>query len=327
MPEYPIKNVFKVLFKTADRNIFLSIIENDDGVLLRPETLFAYNSNLLFPDINVDEIYPEIELFVETLESFYTDTRVFLSLPAPYSIKANLLDTSDELVLGVSKINHVGEMPWYLVTPLGTFNLEFLSLRGNAYVERCDTVLTDEMKKGLFLVPCEYEFSSNHSGGQILHVYDPNMPFPPLKPEEYIMGSRSERLAREYWRMQEIKDECYKKATSVYCSDDDDPYVELVDAKDGSITRIYGDPDEIIAEAQEAVKRGEAAGFRFYDPGEEDFYPDDEPDLFDEILGEECEDDDYDPDWDDTLLQEDDWQQVTHETQIDTIHYVIRPED
>lgn len=315
----------------SDRNIFLSIIENDDDSILRPDTLFAYNSKLLFPDINVDEVYPEIELFVETLESFYHGMRVFLSQQAPYSIKANLMDKSEELVLGVSKVSGVGEMPWYLITPLGTFYLEFLSSKSNAYIEHRETILTDEMKEGLFLVPCEYEFNSDSSGGQLLHVYDPHMPFPPLKPEAYVSGSLLEKQAREYWRIQEIKEKLYEAARSVY-DISDDPYVELVDAEDGSITRLYGEPEEIIKDAQEAVAKGEASGFRFYDSENEDFYSeDDEPDLIDEVLEEfnDDEDDDED-DWcDDDLLNErdDDWQQAALEAQIDTIHYVIRPED
>ncbi len=316
----------------GDDNIFLSVIQNDEGIIYKPETLFVCNSRFLFPDIDVDKVYPEIRLFVETLQSFYDKEkiRVFLSVEAPYGIGPSLADKSEELVLTTTAIEGCGEMFWYLATPLGTFYLEFLCKnRNNAVVEKGDVLLTDEIRKGLFLCPCEFEYFADRGGGEITHIYPPDMPFPPLKPEKYMSGSRLEALARKYWDNQEKKEQEREAAESVYQDfPDDEPFVELFDSKDGSITRMYGDINDAIAQAQEMFRNQEISGYNIVMP---DKCKGDT--SWDDEMGEYAwADDDFDEDsfLEDFLDEEEleDLRRAEEELnlKIDTFHYVVRPE-
>lgn len=84
----------------STKNYFLSVIfDEEPGTGVEKQTLFCFNSNLLFPEINVDEVYPELELFIETLESFYGgEIRFFYSFGASECIDESLSETCEDLV-------------------------------------------------------------------------------------------------------------------------------------------------------------------------------------------------------------------------------------
>lgn len=69
----------------------------------------------------------------------------------------------------------------------------------------------------MFLCPCEFEFYAS-DGGEVKHVYDPGLPFPPLKPNAYPLGSAAREQAETYWLLQEEKKQLDDGAVTVYHS-------------------------------------------------------------------------------------------------------------
>lgn len=259
----------------------------------KPYAYFRSDYNFLFPRINIPEKYPEIPLLVNTIESYYENLMLYLAIDVTSAMnRETTLEKSSELILATQKSQKTGEEALnYVVTPLGTFFFDFFEQREDgSLAEKFTVFLTDEMKDGLFLAPCEVEYPGDGTV-EIFHEYLPGVPFPPLRPEKYIEGSPQYLNALKYYEIQELK---YGSATSVYCSSEDDE-PDII--------------DEVLAEG----------GYDYGDYDEEDDY--DDEDGYDE-------DDDYDeedirefidgiPEYDDFFSSD----------CLDTIYYLIRPED
>lgn len=191
----------------SEHHIFLSVF--DDATSRMPCVFFRHNRDFPFPKGDFDT-YPEIALVVDTIESFFKDVMLYLTLGISNGDSPALKETCEEIVIATQKSELCKEETFfYLITPIGAFDMEFFREKPDGgIVELPPVVITDEMKRGLFLAPCEVAFDDHL---EILHVYDPKMPFPPLTPGNYISGSPQQKHATEYYKFKELKDQGFEE--------------------------------------------------------------------------------------------------------------------
>lgn len=195
---------------TKEHPIFMLVSDDIRGGL----SLF-FKSNNCFPfpnDIDVEKDFPEIYLVVDTIESlFKEDVALYLYSDAttPASVVSDL--RSDEIIIATQKsvFTDNQEVLWYMITPLGVFYFYFLLTTSSGSLVEIDSVFfTDEIKESLFLAPCEVGFPEGGMGeASILHVYPPRMHFPPLPPENYLIGSDQQAQAEIFYEFRKIKEQ------------------------------------------------------------------------------------------------------------------------
>ena len=251
---------------------FMTVTEINPEMV--PYVYFKSNCNFLFPKIDINKIHPEIPLLVNTIESYFEDLELYLTLDLTDEQSRHMIQEHyDELIIVTQRSEKTKEEAFcYTITPLGSFYFDFFQRsKDNQLSEKFTVFLTDEMKEGLYLVPCEVDFLPD-GGISVFHEYLPSGPFPPLRPEKYPEGSPQQLNAKKYYEIQELK---YSSATSVYYSGDE------------------------------------------------------ESDLIDEVLAEDeeyWEDDDYDEDEIEDFLNSS-GKDFFHDDTLDTLYYVVRPED
>ena len=175
--------------------------------------LYESDERLLFPKLNLKEQYPELYLVIEVLEDVLAaeNIEVFLYIDATSPNSIDLDTRCDEIIISSIK-------PFYgeeetltcIATPIGTFDFCFIrNFSDGSKFEVPEVPLSEEIKKSLFLAPCEISFSRSDSTGEIsiIHEYPADMVFPPFSPNSYLIGSPQQIHAEAYYNFRRQKEQ------------------------------------------------------------------------------------------------------------------------